>query len=222
MLDPNLLPLFLAAVFILAITPGPDTLLVIAHSLAGGARRGLLATAGILVGCIAHSLLAAAGIATLVVAAPFILTLIQWVGALYLAYIGVISLRSAWQRHRQSQAVARPAEPQAVVAVQSSRAILQQALLTNLLNPKVLIFFLAFLPQFVQPTLGQVGLQMFTLGMIFSLIGCGYLVAVAALTGVATHALRRRPWVATTLEATSGLIFFGLAVRLLLDRRGTL
>jgi threonine/homoserine/homoserine lactone efflux protein len=213
MLDLNLLPLYLVAVTVLVVTPGPDTLFVIAHTLAGGARRGMLATLGIAAGIAVHSALAALGIAAIVATSPALFEGIKIIGGLYLLYIGVMSLRAAMRPPQQGGAAALP-------EAQSASRVFWQAAVTNLLNPKVLIFFLAFLPQFVNPKVGPVAMQMLVLGVIFGTLGSLYLVAVCAVTGKITGLLRRHRWVARALEWVSGLVFIGLAARMLLDRRG--
>jgi threonine/homoserine/homoserine lactone efflux protein len=215
MLDSNLLPLFLVAALVLALTPGPDTLFVVANTLRGGSRGGLIAVAGISVGCLAHALAAALGIGALVAAAPLWFDLIRIGGGVYLAWIGFSALLAAWRRWRA------PVVPVTTIRAdpKPARQVFSQALITNLLNPKVLIFFIAFLPQFVNPAMGSVAWQMYFLGMLFTLIGCGYLVLVALFTGRAFAFLGRHRWSTTVLEAVSGSIFLVLALRLLLPER---
>lgn len=211
MLDLNLLPFFLVAASVLIVTPGPDTLFVVAHSLAGGVRAGGIATLGIALGIAVHSLLAALGIAALVAASPMLFEAIKLVGGGYLFYMGVMSLSSAWRDRHAAQSAVATRTP--------ARRILWQAMVTNVLNPKVLIFFLAFLPQFVNARVGPLALQMLCLGLVFAVLGSVYLIAVSVVAGKATQLFRRQRWLARWLEALSGLIFIGLAARMLLDRK---
>jgi threonine/homoserine/homoserine lactone efflux protein len=213
-LDPHLLQLYMIAVCVLVLAPGPDSLLVLTRSIADGRQAGVVATLGICVGNMVHALLAAAGISALIAASTTLFDLLRYAGGAYLAWIGLRSLWSVW--------ASRGAEPApAIDAPPSARAgrVFVQALLTNLLNPKVILFQLAFVPQFIAPTLGHVALQTFILGSIISVLGGIYLAGIAALSAGAARRVLSSPRVRTALDGIAGVLFLGFAVRLLLTDR---
>jgi threonine/homoserine/homoserine lactone efflux protein len=191
-LDPQLYVLFLTAALLLTLVPGPDTMFVLGASLGGGVGGGLLASAGIMTGLLVHLGLAVAGVSALIAASPLAFDLLRWAGAAYLVWVGVPLLARVWRE---------PADP------------------TNLLNPKVAIVYVAFLPQFVAPDLGHAPLQLLLLGMSHWLMGLPYLCAVAVASGAVAGWLRRSPGVRRALDVVSGLVFVGLALRLALARR---
>ena len=206
----------LGAALLLAVTPGPDTMFVAANSLSGGRRAGLIACLGILVGNIGHSLLAAIGVSALIAASPAAFDVLRWAGALYLAWIGLQAFKSAWRQwHADGPVQARP-----VARLRPSPwTVFSRALLTNLANPKVIMFFVAFLPQFVSPVRGSIAIQTLTLGMTLNLIGIVWLMGVAALTGWMVDRFAQTRWATVALDGLSGLFFVGLAVKLLLTER---
>ncbi|HEX2527766.1 MAG TPA: LysE family translocator [Geminicoccus sp.] len=214
--EPQLFLIFLGAAVLLAVTPGPDTMFVAANSLSGGLRSGLVACLGILVGNVGHSLLAAVGVSALIATSPAAFEVLRWAGALYLAWIGLQALKAAWRQwHEDAGEAVRPVRrtrPQAWT-------VFSRAMLTNLANPKVIMFFVAFLPQFVSPERGSIAVQTFTLGMTLNLIGIVWLMGVAALTGWMVDRLARARWATVALDALSGLFFVGLAVKLFLTER---
>lgn len=211
-LDPHLLQLYLIAATVLVLAPGPDSLLVLSRSISDGRNAGVTATAGITVGNIVHALLAAAGISALIAASPALFDLLRYAGGAYLGWIGARALWSAFTA-RGAAGNEAPESPQ------QSRVFLQ-ALLTNLLNPKIILFQLAFVPQFIAPELGHVAVQIFVLGTILAGLGCAYLLGVAALSAGAARRVLSNARVKAVLDGVAGVLFLGFAVRLLLtDRR---
>jgi RhtB (resistance to homoserine/threonine) family protein len=208
MFDPHLLWLYTGAAALLILTPGPDTFLVAATSAADGPRAGVLASLGVFVGCLFHILLAAVGISALIAATPWAFDAIKIAGAIYLVWIGLQALRSAWRGYDGE------ASPTVTRERSSGRALFMRGALTNALNPKAAVFFIAFLPQFVDPARSHVVAQFVVLGLIFNVPGTLYLMALALISGRATTALRRRPWVRRALDALTGLFFIGLAAHL--------
>lgn len=208
MFDPNLLWLYVGAAALLILTPGPDTFLVAATSAADGARAGVLASLGVFVGCLFHILLVAVGVSALIAATPWAFDAIKFAGAIYLVWIGLQALRSAWRGYEGEATHAAPRERAGAMA------LFLRGALTNALNPKVAVFFIAFLPQFVDPARGYVAAQFILLGLIFNVPGTLYLMALALISGRATSALRRLPWARRTLDAVTGLFFIGLAAHL--------
>ena len=176
---------FGVATLILNLTPGPDMMYVVARSVGQGRRAGVVSALGIGAGILVHTLGAALGIAALLRAWPFGYEIVRYAGAAYLIYLGVRLLvqRRAASPTRAITPGQLAAEPLAV--------IFRQGVITNVLNPKVALFFLAFLPQFVSPAKGAVGLQMAALGLYFNFSGTLVNLGVALAAGLAGDFLRR-------------------------------
>ncbi len=210
-LDPTLFAAYLAAALALALSPGPDTMFVLASSASGGARSGVAATFGISSGALVHATLAALGISALIAASPLAFDALRIGGALYLLWIGLLALRD----FARSTAAPAPAPGE-----QASWAAYRRGLLTNVLNPKVGVFYVAFLPQFANPDLGHVPLQIFLLGLAHNLIGTLWLIALSLISGRAADAFARDNRVRAWLNGIAGVVYVALAVRIfLLDRR---
>ncbi|NKC32183.1 LysE family translocator [Falsiroseomonas selenitidurans] len=203
-LDPQLFAAFLLAAWVLILTPGPDMLFVIGQALAGGARRGWAAMFGIVTGAMVHVALVTSGVAALIAASPALFEALRLAGAGYLIWLGLGALRAAWR----GGGALRPAAP--------ARAAFRQGFLTNLTNPKVILFFLAFLPQFVDPARGPAWLQMVLMGPLVPLMS---LPAYGLLIAGAGHAAARLGRQARWLEGLAGAIFLGLGLRLLFGLR---
>ncbi len=208
-LDPNLYLLFLTAAFFLTISPGPDTMFVLGASFTGGTRGGLLASTGTLTGLFVHTGFAVVGVSALIAASPLAFDILRIAGALYLLWIGVPLLIKAWRNEIALPEIARP----------SPRRLFWQGATTNILNPKVAVFYVAFLPQFVAPELGHATLQLLLLGLTHWLMGLVWLGGVAFASGSFADVLRRSPHVRRGLDALSGVVFVGLALRLALAER---
>lgn len=213
LIDQHLFSLYLVAAAILMLIPGPDTLIVLTRSLAGGRRRGWVAAGGIFCGCMIHSTLAALGVSALITASALAFDALRWVGAVYLAWIGargVLAARSNWR--------GGPA-PVSAPPLGSARRVYAQAMATNLLNPKVILFFLTFLPQFVVPGVASVGVQMFILGTTFAVMSVAYHCGLAALAaGVGARVMGNGRFRAA-LDAIAGTLFLGFALRLFVTER---
>jgi threonine/homoserine/homoserine lactone efflux protein len=197
---------FVAASLALNLAPGPDMTYVAARALAQGRRAGIISALGIGVGCFFHIGAAALGIAVLLQTVPQAYAIVRIVGAAYLIYLGFGLMRRAG---RESEA--------APLDKTSEWKIFREGVITNVLNPKVALFFLAFLPQFVEPGSGPVGLQTLALGIFFDLQGTtvNIIVAcVAAAAGRALESVRRSGW----MDRVSGTILIGLGVRLAFAR----
>lgn len=207
LLDPQLLWLYVGAAALLILTPGPDTFLVAATSVAHGARAGALAALGVFCGCMFHIGLATLGVSALIAASPWAFGVLKLAGAAYLVWLGIMALRDAWLGHAPTPAPVNGTG-------RSGLSLFLRGALTNALNPKVAVFFVASLPQFVEPALGHAALQLAVLGMIFNVPGTLYLVAVAAISGRATASLRRMARMRRCLDAAVGIFFVGLAAHL--------
>lgn len=197
------LPLFLLASWALNIAPGPDMLYVLARSANQGRRAGLVSALGIAGGTVIQTSLVALGLAGILAAVPLAYDIVKFVGAGYLIYLGIRALLS-----RQNSLTTPQVEQTALWRV------FAQGVVTNVLNPKVALFFLAFLPQFTSPAYGSVPLQIITLGMLFNLSGTLVNIIVALLAGSLGGWLKRNPRASRILNWLTGGIFIGLGVRL--------
>ena len=193
---------FVLAALALNLTPGPDMTYVAARSVAQGRRAGAVSALGIAAGCVFHIVAAALGIAVLLRTVPQAYTIVRLAGAAYLIYLGFGLLRHAGKPN-----LAR------VMDRATEGEIFRQGVVTNVLNPKVALFFLAFLPQFVDPLRGHVGLQTLGLGLFFDVQGTIVNVLVAWLAGSVGSLLHNgtaRAWA----QRVSGITLIGLGVRL--------
>lgn len=197
--------LFLVASALLAVAPGPDIVYVLTRGIAQGRKAGFAAALGFATGCIFHTLLAALGVAALIRSSPLAFDLVRYAGAAYLIWIGIQALR-----HASSFALTEGGESKAYWT------IFKQSVLGNALNPKVTLFFLSFLPQFVNTEAGNVGAQMLLLGVVFMAVTVVVFGAVAFFSGWIGDWLRRKPAVASRLNVFAGITFIGLGIRVAL------
>lgn len=201
------LALFTLAVFVLNATPGVDMLYTLSRTLTGGWRAGLAATLGVCSGCVVHTLSAAFGLAALMAVSTWAFSLVKWAGAAYLVWLGLGMLREAVRGTAEAPSGALPL-PRA-----SWGQVYRQGVLTNVLNPKVALFFLAFLPQFIVPDAEHKTLAFLALGAWSIVQGMLFLVVLVALTA-SLRRLGGSPRLARALNAAGGLLFVGLAARL--------
>jgi threonine/homoserine/homoserine lactone efflux protein len=207
--DPHSLLLFVAAGLLLNVTPGPDLLYILGRSVGQGRAAGVVSAIGIGAGCVFHVLAATFGLSALLLALPHAYDLVRWAGAGYLVVLGVRALR----------APGGALEAKALAPVSPGRIFVQGAL-TNVLNPKVALFFLAFLPQFADPARGALWSQLLLLGAIFAVNGTLVCVAFAVFASGVGGWLRTRYGVSRLLERATGGLFVALGIRLaLLERR---
>ena len=197
--------LFLAASALLTIAPGPDIIYVLTRGVSQGARAGFAAALGFATGCIFHTVLAAVGIAALIRSSELAFDLVRYAGAAYLVWIGVQALR-----HRASFSIESASDARGLAT------IYRQSVIGNVLNPKVTLFFLAFLPQFVNTQAGSVGLQMALLGAIFMAQTVVIFGAVAAFSGLIGGWIRRKPAISERLNVLAGITFIALGIRVAL------
>ena len=198
---------FLIAAFALNLAPGPDMLYVIGRSVGQGRKAGIVSSLGVFVGCWVHILAAAFGIAALLRSSPIAFNVVRYAGAAYLIYLGIKMLAQKTDLASQQ------------LKAERLGTIFRQGAITNMLNPKVAIFFLAFLPQFVNAQRGSVVLQILVLGLIFNVGGTLVNLAVAYAGGTLGELLRRNQSIARLQRRFTGLIFVGLGLRLAWQRR---
>ncbi len=211
------LPLFIAAAVLLAITPGPDSTLVFAQSLRHGARGGIVASLGVMTGCVVHVTAASVGLSAILAASAHAFNALKWAGAAYLAFIGIRMIVATlqggtWRGGPEGAAVAQPA-----ALPTSSR--FWTGVLTNVLNPTVAVFFLACLPQFVAADAAYAPLGFALLGMIVIVIGFAWLLGIAFLAARSARALNGRAGLTLWLERALGAAFIALAAKLALAER---
>ncbi|ALM83122.1 LysE family translocator [Bordetella sp. N] len=205
------LPLFLLSTFLLNVTPGPDTAYVVGRSLAQGRAAGLVSSFGISAGCCVHVLAAALGLSALLAASTYAFVVIKCVGAIYLAYLGV---RMIWATRRSAPpAVATPVAA-AGQRARSYRKLFSQGFLTNVLNPKVALFFLSFFPQFVEPDTSHRTLAFLVLGGIFIVMSTIWNGIVAWVSASVSRGLSGNVTVKTWVDRTVGAMFIGVAARI--------
>ncbi|RNI25402.1 LysE family translocator [Flexivirga caeni] len=194
---------FVALAIVLAIAPGPDSLLTLRSTLIGGRRRGAWTAVGILVANIVQGVLAASGLGAILVHAETVFRIIKWVGAAYLAYLGFLAIRAAWRMQSGEAAVVTGAAMR-----RSPWSAARQGFLCNITNPKVLAFNIAVLPQFVGEHASVATLL--TYAMTLAAVGSVVLVALVAIAGIASRVLQRVT-VRRSIEGATGVVMLGFA-----------
>ncbi len=208
MLSPEQFLGFLLAAIAITASPGPDNLMVLGMGMSRGRRQGVAFGLGCALGCLSHTALAVAGVSAVIAASPFAFTLLRIAGGLYLVWLGVQALRS--------KGGARVAD--AVAQDQSLSALFLRGMLANAINPKVVLFFLSFLPQFVVPSQGAVGWQMAALGIPFTVQAAVLFGLLGLFAGTIGQWLLRRPRAGLWLDRVAGTVFVGLGLRLIASR----
>jgi threonine/homoserine/homoserine lactone efflux protein len=206
-MNAGLFAAFLLAAVLVQLTPGPGMLFLVAQGLAGGSRAGRAAAGGAAAGMLVHTTAVALGLAAVLQAAPMALDLLRFAGAGYLLWLALRSLRTA---------ELAPADA-GVTAPDRFGAVFVRGLVNNLANPKVILFYVAFLPQFVDPSLGRLPLQLFVLGLTMLALGLAIDLAIGSGAGWVGLFLRRRRAVNRWLSRLVGAVYGALAVRLVLS-----
>jgi threonine/homoserine/homoserine lactone efflux protein len=202
---------YLVAALIVIAAPGPDSLNSMAIGISRGRREGVAYALGVGVGCLTHTVWAMLGISAIVAASSTLFDIIKWIGVAYLLWLGIQSLRSKGSIAAMSDAPQNNAN-----ALQRFR----QGVLTNALNPKVMLFFLAFLPQFVDPQHGVAVIwQLGLMGFTFTVITAVAYSALAWSAGSVGARLVKQPRIALWLERATGIVFIAMAARLAFAER---
>lgn len=207
MLDTNLL-LFFTASLALIVVPGPDMIYVLTRGVSQGRPAGLVSAAGVCSGVLVHTGFAAVGLSAILAQSAVAFSVVKYAGAAYLVYLGVRTILD-----REGFASPGRAE-RARLSV-----VFRQGVLSNVLNPKVALFFLAFLPQFVDPETGSAGLQMLAFGAAFTLISLAFMSVIALCSGALGEWLRSRPSFADALRWLTGSVLVALGLRLAIPER---
>ncbi len=217
--DLHTLLLFIAAGLLLNLTPGPDVLFVSANAMRAGRRAGLVAALGIAAGCLVHVGAAALGVSELLAASSTAFALLKWLGALYLVWVGVQMLRSIGSSNAVETIAIDQYKTGAGDRFESNLSlttVFRRGFLTNVLNPKVALFFLAFVPQFIAPGTAHTGAVFLALGLIFTvnglLVSIGWALAAAWLAGRAGTLARATRW----MDGVAGTVFIAFGIKLAL------
>lgn len=204
MLEETDLMLFLAASLVVIVAPGPDNILVLTRGITLGRGAGLISAAGASLGLVVHSFFAAVGLSALLASSAVAFAVVKYVGAAYLIYLGIKALLD------------RDAFVFSDGAPVGLRSVFAQAMISNVANPKIAVFFLAFLPQFAEPGGGSVALRLLALGLTFALLTWVIFSAIALFSGALGGWLRTRQSFANTLRWLTGSVLIGLGLRLAL------
>ncbi|WP_200917980.1 LysE family translocator [Jeongeupia sp. HS-3] len=199
---------FLAAAMLITASPGPDNLMVLGTGISRGRRQGMVFGLGCALGCLSHTLLAALGISALIAASAPAFMALKICGGLYLVWLGIQALRSRGNARVDGRQA--PAE--------SLRRLFCKGLLANVINPKVVLFFLAFLPQFVVVARGGVGWQTAQLGLLFTVQAALLFGLLGYFSGAVGQWLNRWPCAGLWLDRIAGTIFIALGLRLIVSR----
>ncbi|MFC0861839.1 LysE family translocator [Sphaerimonospora cavernae] len=203
--DPTLFGSFLVAASVICVTPGPDMMYVVSFGVAKGKIGGLAAATGIAMGMLFHTLLAVLGVAAVIARYPMVLEVFRYVGAAYLVYLGI----SLWRD--DSKLVIEDGR-----VGWSAVRISMQAALVNIANPKIVVFYIAFLPQFTSSSAGSVPLQMLTLGLVFVIMGFATDATVGLFGGSVGSRLTRNTLALRRINRSCAVVLVLLAAVLLL------
>ena len=216
-MDINHLLFFIAAGLLLNLTPGPDVLYIVTHALRSGARAGMVAALGITAGCFVHIFAAAVGVSALMAASATAFTVLKWAGAAYLVYVGLRLLLARAPAAGEPSAMNFVAEGQDAAQATALKRIFFQGFWTNVLNPKVALFFLAFVPQFITPEMQNKPLAFLLLGLLFNFnalgVNFGWALAAAWMARRLGAVQRGMHW----LERIAGAMFVGFGIKLALS-----
>ncbi len=200
---------FTIASALLSLAPGPDNIFVLTQSALYGRRAGIIITLGLCTGLIAHTTAVALGVAVIFAVSATAFTALKLVGAAYL-------LTLAWQAFR---AKPPPIDGNAGALLPPAPALFRRGIIMNITNPKVAIFFLAFLPQFANPAAGNMTGQLFLLGAVFIVVALVIFITIAAMAGFIADWLKGSTRAQVILNRLAGLVFTGLALRLVTASR---
>lgn len=210
MIDLTYWSVFLAAAVVLNISPGPDLIYILSRTIANGRRIGIASSLGVCSGAFVHVVAAAAGISAILMTSAVAFMIVKYVGAAYLIYLGVQALRSNGASF--DTAVADKKQ------VSAWRAY-KQGVMIDVLNPKVAIFFMAFLPQFVRADAGPVALQLILLGLAVNIVAVIIECSIVLLAARTTHFFRNSPKLGKWLDRVLGSVLVALGVRLAFSER---
>ncbi len=201
---------FILAGILLNLTPGADTMYILGRSISQGKKSGIVSALGISSGALLHCIFAALGLSILLAQSALAFGIVKYAGAVYLVYLGIRALVS------KSTPTTLPKE---TVTDQNYSKIYISGILTNVLNPKVALFFLAFLPQFIDPKYTANTLPFFILGLTFVITGTIWCLLLAVFSARLASKIRKNPKVKTWLDKTTGFLFILLGIQLALNKK---
>jgi len=199
---------FLLAAILLTASPGPDNLMVLGLGMSKGRKQGMVFGLGCALGCLSHTFLAVIGVSAIIAASPTAFTALRIGGGLYLVWLGIGALRSTGGQSAAS----------AQAPAQSLKNLFMKGLLANAINPKVVLFFLSLLPQFVIAANGNVPGQMLALGLTFTLQAAILFGLLGYFAGAVGAWLERKPGAGKWLDRLAGTVFIALGVKLIVSR----
>lgn len=214
--DTTQLLMFIAAGWLLNLTPGPDVLYIVSSALKSGVRAGIVAALGIVSGCFVHVFAAALGVGALLATSATAFTVLKWAGAAYLMWMGVKLLLAKGG----GSSIVPAGESAEVVAVNLWR-VFRQGFLTNVLNPKVALFFLAFVPQFIAPGTENKVTAFLLLGLLFNLNSLPINFGYAWLAGWASRRVGAVQRAMHWMDRAAGVMFVGFGLRLAMSENPT-
>jgi threonine/homoserine/homoserine lactone efflux protein len=198
--------LFFIASLLLNLTPGNDMLYVASRSISQGIKAGIISAIGIFFGCFVHIIAAVLGLSLIIARSAYLFGLVKFAGAAYLIYLGVKALATKPNISPDTQNTAKV----------DQLKLFKQGVITNALNPKVAVFFLSFLPQFIDPASAFFKMQLFTLGIWFAMQGTLVLIIVAIVLGKTKNFFKQNPKVWLIQEKITGIILIGLGIKVAL------
>src|SRR5471030_165680 len=208
MLSPEQLIAFLGVALMITASPGPDNLMVLGVGMSRGRRQGMAFGLGCALGCLTHTLLATIGVSALLAASPIAFTALKVVGGLYLVWLGIGALRSRGGARVDGANALEESLPR----------LFTKGLFANAINPKVVLFFLSFLPQFVIPANGAVSWQTAQLGLVFTAQACVLFGLLGYFSGAVGKWINGHPGAGMWLDRVAGTVFVGLGLRLIVAR----
>lgn len=206
MLEINFYAFLLSSVLIIVL-PGPDMILIITRCLTINLRNGIISNAGISLGLLGHTLLAAGGVGALLLSSVFLFSMLKIIGVIYLIYLGI----KLFIEPPTSITLNTPSQ-------QTSKAIFLEGFFTNMTNPKIILFFFAFLPQFIGETTSNATLMLFLLGLLYTVLSFVILCLLALLISQAKKAISNINKVLSLANKCGGLVFIGFGISLALQR----
>lgn len=206
---------FIAAAILLNLTPGTDSIYIITRSVSQGQKAGFYSVLGITSGILVHTLLAALGLSILLANSPIAFMIVKYIGASYLCYLGFKMLTS-----KQAPLITNNLQDHKNIATTKPLnhwQIYKQGVLTNTFNPKVALFFVAFFPQFIDPSYAHSMLSFLVLGLTFATTGLIWCSCLALLASKFSKKLRENPVIESVLNKISGVVFMALGIKLLTE-----
>ena len=207
---------FIAASVLLNVTPGTDSMYIITRSISQGSKAGFYSVLGITSGILVHTVLAALGLSILLANSPFAFMIVKYIGAIYLCYLGYKMIMNK-SESLLADNLLEGEQPTRSKSLDRWK-IYQQGVLTNVFNPKVALFFLAFFPQFIDPSYADSTISFLILGLTFAVTSLLWCLFLTLLASRFSQKLRENPAIESRLNNISGLVFIGLGIKLLTEK----